>query len=342
MLARLAVTLAALATLMASAAQGLAASLEAGQYTALLTDLQSSPAMVAPPSVRNATLSWALGTSKPAAAATGAFLVQTSYEVEAFRGDGSTFWGSGIVPGAAQSCTLPAPDCPSGCQVRWRVRVAVNGTTWPWSPNQTMFTPPVAFGQVEAIWAPANATGAGPQFALFQATAPTVDDVSAATLYITAQGPADDTTEQGQQKLLGNYKLWVGDALLGMGPGRSVCDITNARSAPSLCPEGPSQAFDGYDILAALQASGTKLFVECYGYDMAKYNISRRMAAELVYEYSNGTVATVLSTAIPAAWQSYDADRLYLAKLWEAGGGGHSTSQVSSSGGGSWYYAPHE
>ena len=44
----------------------------------------------------------------------------------------------------------------------------------------------------------------------------------------------------------------------------------------------------------------------------------------------------------PLSWEGYDADTIFLGKLWEAGYGGHRKDANASSGGGAWYYYPHE
>ena len=96
--------------------------------------------------------------------------------------------------------------------------------------------------------------------------------------------------------------------------------------------------YDGWDVTALLERCSPpcEIFIESYGFDQPQFSISRRLLAELRLRYRDGTVAAPLARA--AAWASYDADAIYVGRLWAAGGGGHSTAQSSASGGGKWYY----
>ena len=92
--------------------------------------------------------------------------------------------------------------------------------------------------------------------------------------------------------------MWLGDSLLGMGPGRSKCDTLGAGRSPLLCPHGVETVFDGYDITQQLAAcagqsgdelerggedggggGGCELFIESYAFDQPAFNVTRRISA---------------------------------------------------------------
>lgn len=203
--------------------------------------------------------------------------------------------------------------------------------------------------------------------------------MESALLFLTGDGPAragtPEGTPMGTRPLLGAYKAWVGETLVGIGPGRSKCGLGGNGTkegleplSPILCPHGVERVFDGYDVTAILSNCGAScsLFIEAYGYDQPVSAtqpdaVYRRVAAELVVRYSDGTswnsahganlgnmhrggggIKSQAQPLSPVAWLGYDADAIFLQNLWEVGGGGHSHQQLGSSGGGAWYYAPHE
>ena len=258
------------------------------------------------------------------------------------------------------------------------------------SPPQRVFTPPHRWynaertAQVPSMWAPDNETnGTGPQFVLFRAQIPpqlttpeAASSYESALLFLTADSPGRaDTAPLGTRPLLSGYKAWVGGAesspntseisnstvLMGVGPGRSKCGLLGEELPTTICP-GPGaleHVFDGYDVLTTLKFfANVSLFIEAYGYDQPASSgqqaagvVSRRIAAELVLRFRNGTawssldggVGLTMEHVLPVKWQAYDADDIYLANLWAIGGGGHRTNnELGSSGGGSWYYYPHE
>jgi hypothetical protein len=248
----------------------------------------------------------------------------------------------------------------------WRARF---GGAADWSPDTTVFTTPWADGASTppGFWAPDNATKSGPQYAFFRAALPKPPhqpgggraEAATALLFVTADGPTRATGKPGGTRpLLGAYKAWVGDTLVGMGPGRSKCGNNpssgpQGTDSPALCPKGVSTVYDGIDVSAAARSCGVspcEIFIEAYGYDQptspTQLNaVIRRVAAELIITHPDGSRWSSVSGGANAnalQWQSYDADEIYLKELWAIGGGGHSKAQLSSSGGGAWYYYPHE
>eukprot|EP01050_Picozoa_sp_SAG11_P018783 SAG11_NODE_2894_length_2858_cov_1.730700_2_plen_818_part_00 len=318
----------------------------------LLTNLQIGPTMALPGS------SIACAFAHPAAAASAA-----PWELQLRSRTGAVL--ASAKPPAAAELTLPATD-EGGTMYTWRARF---GAASDWSPDTTVFTTPWPDGgsTPPGFWAPDNATKSGPQYAFFRAALPKPPPHSpggggaaaTALLFVTADGPARATGKpSGTRPLLGAYKAWVGDRLVGTGPGRSKCGnnpISGPQASKSavLCPRGVSAVYDGIDVSTALAACGgapCELFIEGYGYDQAAsptqpVAVIRRLAVELIVTYPDGSRWSSVGGgphAPPVRWQSYDADEIYLANLWAKGGGGHSKAQLSSSGGGSWYFYPHE
>jgi hypothetical protein len=318
----------------------------------LLTNLQIGPTMALPNS------SIACAFSHPAAAASG-----TPWELQLRSRAGAVL--ASASPPAAAELQLPAAD-KGGTVYSWRARFGAAD----WSPDTTVFTTPWADGSSTppGFWAPDNATKNGPQYALFRAALPDPPsqpggggaEAASALLFVTADGPTRATgSPGGTRPLLGAYKAWVGDTLVGTGPGRSKCgnNPTSGPRTPSsaLCPKGAETVYDGIDVsaaVAACSASPCEIFIEAYGYDQptspTQLNaVMRRVAAELIITHADGSRWSSVdgganAAAAPLKWQSYDADEIYMASLWARGGGGHSKAQLSSSGGGAWYYYPHE
>lgn len=312
--------------------------------------VQTSPAMVA--------------RSEPIAIAFSDALSQpdSKWEVTLRSRNGTvitTKSGSGV-----GKTTLPALGCHS-CLATWEARFGTAST----SPKQLVFTPALGWGDGSpaspAMWAPDNATKNGPQFALFKVDLPLTTThgsaaaVETALFFATADAPGRATGKPGGTRpILAGYKAWIGDTLVGMGPGRAKCGVVptsgpQAATSPGLCPSGAEHVFDGYDVTAAISAcrsTGCTITIEGYGYDQPisatqSTPIYRRVAAELVLQYADGTswsLNEASSKTSGGLWKALDADPIYLQNLWSIGGGGHIKNVLGSSGGGAWYYYPHE
>lgn len=312
--------------------------------------VQTSPAMVSPTAPIAVTF------------ADGRSQSETEWEVT-LRARNGTVLATKSGSGAGQA-TLPSLGC-HACLATWEARFG----SGPTSPKQVVFTP--AHGWADGnlapagMWAPDNATKDGPQFALLKVDLPAVAtlhsaaDVESALFFATADAPGRATGKPGGTRpILAGYKAWIGDTLVGMGPGRAKCGLVpsagpQATSSPGLCPAGVERVFDGYDVTAAIAAcrsSGCTVTVEAYGYDQPvsatqTEPIYRRVAAELVLQYADGTSWSLMEASAKSPdglWKAMDADPIYLQNLWAIGGGGHAKNVLGSSGGGAWYYYPHE
>eukprot|EP01043_Picozoa_sp_COSAG02_P049611 COSAG02_NODE_5000_length_4731_cov_1.894430_2_plen_440_part_00 len=352
MLLRLAVLLTVLVSALdfAPAATAAAASAATTSWLCYTQGVQTSPAMVSP----NASIvvTFADGISQSAA----------KWEVT-LRARNGTVLASKSGSGAGQA-TLPSLGC-HACLATWEARFGAGPT----SPKQVVFTP--AHGWADGnlapagMWAPDNATKDGPQFALLKADLPAASnldsaaEVESALFFATADAPARATGKPGGTRpILAGYKAWIGDMLIGMGPGRAKCGLVpssgaQATSSPGLCPAGVERVFDGYDVtsaIAACRSSGCTVTIEGYGYDQPVSStqtqpIYRRVAAELVLQYADGTSWSLTEASAKSSdglWKAMDADPIYLENLWAIGGGGHAKNVLGSSGGGAWYYYPHE
>ena len=104
--------------------------------------------------------------------------------------------------------------------------------------------------------------------------------------------------------LLANYKAWIGNekngwSFIGMGPGRSKCDVPSESGlqSPALCPNGIETIFDSYDVTSQVNTcidGPCEVFIEGYGYDQpgdaTLPPVIRRVVAELALVMRNGTV----------------------------------------------------
>ena len=309
------------------------------EWHALLANFQPSPAMVPP---GGATLvSWGWTTSL--------HTVQVSHAVSLYFVNGSLAWASGTVATASQQMVVHVPLC-DACLLSWTICITTTAGGTGCAPPQPVFTAPITFLSTP-LWAPNNETGGlGPQFTFLRAVLPSPPSstLASALIFITADGPGClNPADRGNKKLLAGYKLWMGSVhggfkLVGIGPGRSKCDTFGAGRSPQLCPGGIESVYDGYDVTSLLAECPRHcgVFIEAYGFDQHEFNVSRRVLVELRMRYTDGQVLSPLAAS--DAWSTYDADDVYLRRLWEVGGGGHSTAPSSSSGGGSWYYSPHE
>jgi hypothetical protein len=241
----------------------------------LLTNLQIGSTMALPNS------SIACAFSHPAAAASAA-----AWELQLRSSTGAVL--ATAKPPAAAELQLPATD-KGGTVYSWRARF---GAATDWSPDTTVFTTPWANGASTppGFWAPDNATKTGPQYAFFRAALPEpphqqlgIDSAEeaavSALLFVTADGPTRASSSPGGTRpLLGAYKAWVGDTLVGTGPGRSKCgnNPTSTKAgpdlSPALCPNGVETVYDGIDVTAAVAAcgAGCEIFIEAYGYDQVR------------------------------------------------------------------------
>jgi hypothetical protein len=211
---------------------------------------------------------WAVPASQPSVGAV---------RVQVFSLDGALAWDSAPVAVGAPGATpwslafgSAAPPLAPGAPFSWRAatRGAAADAWSAWSANATGATALTSFSAAP-IWAPAAApaTPAAPQFVLLRAVValPPGARVAAALAFATAQ-PQRSLNDHENGKLLGAYKLYVGGALVGAGPGRP------GRCGPQL-PDGadctPEHLFDTYNVTAAAAAAaqaggGLALALACF------------------------------------------------------------------------------
>jgi len=157
-------------------------------------------------------------------------------------------------------------------------------------------------------------------FHLLQTQLPTrAHPIVAAYAFATANPQPSVQGEVENAKLLGAYKLYLNDQLIGLGPGRPgrcgpVCPI---HGDPLPCTCTPEQVYDGFNVTDAVQA-GQPLSValQCFNYAPTGgvLNQTSKVLASLVVWYADGAVVHV-GTGLPgpdgARWVSFNADPYY-------------------------------
>jgi hypothetical protein len=169
-------------------------------------------------------------------------------------------------------------------------------------------------------------------------TIPAATSVVSALAFVTANPPTAE--EPGKlpstrpPKILSAYKLWVGGALLGTGPGRGRCP------PGVVCTSGHSggtteMVFDGYDATSAVSSaiertpSSFEVFASGFGLDQSAAGAfasgGPKVLFEMHLELSDNT--SMIVTSHPSTWDAHDADPVY---------------NPRGSSGCAWYYYPQE
>ena len=217
------------------------------------------------------------------------------------------------------------------------------------------------WGESSPMWSPPCPQGAAsaPEFAYFHSTltVPVAehDAVVSALAFATAEIPITlppygccGEAEQGS-KLLAGYKLFVGGAVIGIGPGRAECSAVAQGACLRQTP------YDGFDLTGLVQqqqqqqqqqawrqeqrgngsstASSAGVVVDVlihsYGQHQPSVNITQRVQFQLVVRLASGKVLTLGSGT---GWDAFDATSVYNPRGNSGGAFGR----------GYWYYAPHE
>jgi hypothetical protein len=181
-------------------------------------------------------------------------------------------WDSGTVTvgGSATPWSLPfggSADLVAATPFTWRVMVQaasapIGGADAPWSAwsdNATLVPGPApgaawALADVAPVWA--RNTSAELVLLRGSLRVPPGRSVAAAFAFATAQ-PQRSVGDEENGKLLGAYKLFVGGALVGLGPGRPgrcgpVCPVSHS---PGNCSCEPEHVYDVLDVTLALAAA---------------------------------------------------------------------------------------
>jgi hypothetical protein len=268
---------------------------------------------------RAPTLAWA---APPTQAA------QASYQLQVTElPSGMQLCDSGVVPGGVQSATVCGALKPaSSYSVRVRTTDGGGGggnATSDWSADCRFVT-----GMWDA-WAPsaapvwhANATAG---FVLLRWEGAVVDadsSLSSAVAYVTANPQGSVNGESENAKLLAAYRLYVGGALVGMGPGRQgrcgpVCPV---GGDPGACTCTREHVYDTYDVttlVAAATTGGSPLTLALQSYNQPPNparpaaNATSGVLMQLVLTFANGSTSSVF-TGPDAGWSAYNADGYYL------------------------------
>ena len=266
-------------------------------------------------------LSWALPPQPPSAPAPAPPALARAVIADA-RANGTVRFDSGwvVTPARLQQLLAPAAALPEAAVLQLTVAVADADTNaGPWSAPLLFFTSARPGGATWAasapVWAqPCGGGGGGgapspPAFALVRSDValPSSPPVASALVFATASPPIY-SDPWNVTKILGGYKLRVGGALVGIGPGHADC-------GPALLPTcNATQPVSGYDVsalAAAAQAAGAPLAIDvtAYALPQPEYGIAPGLQLALRVTFTNGGEDLVIGTTAGAgsAWSALDA-----------------------------------
>jgi hypothetical protein len=240
--------------------------------------------------------------------------IQTMLHVQLVDARNMTAFDSGLLAGDVPALPLPAETLQEARRYSWRVRVQGgpldSAPVWSaWSAYQLLVSSLASWSAVP-VWSPRNATGLQPLFAFLRRSVqwPLDRVLRTALLFITANPPSTGNAPNNgtdPPKVLAAYKVWVGQRLIGMGPGRPRC-------GPGACAYGlPEHMYDGFDVTSAMldqkaevQSDWTvDLFITGYGVTEPK------VAVDLRILFEDGSALAVRTG--DAEWHALDADPVY-------------------------------
>lgn len=263
------------------------------------------------------TLAWA---APPTQAA------QASYQLQVTElPSGTQLCDSGVVSGGVQAATVCGALKPASVYTV-RVRSTDGGggsnATSAWSADCRFVT-----GMWDA-WAPSaapvwhpNAT-AGFVLLRWEGAVPVAVDagspLSSAIAYVTANPQGSSNGESENAKLLAAYRLYVGGALVGMGPGRQgrcgpVCPVGGDPAACSCTREHVYDVYDVTPLVDAATAGGNPLALALQSYNQPPNparpasNATSGVLLQVVFTFANGSTSSVF-TGADAGWSAYNAD----------------------------------
>lgn len=263
--------------------------------------------------------------------------------VTLFTNTSTILWDSGYVNTSVSSLTYQGPSLAKATRYVWTV--VVMGTT---SSNSLLISTDSSTGEFVTglygstlnsstipLWVP-NSTIAYPMFAFLRCEATLLEDIStivSATTFITAAPTISvSQAEIDNSKLLGAYKLWINNALQGMGPGKiSRCGpLCPVQHASGVCNCQSEHIYDVRDITAAtMLASVNTITIAITGFNyppVPELYIDSRIMLEIIIEYSSGT-RQVIGTNTDT-WKAFDGTNY----MGPDGNFGMSA----------WYYSPRE
>jgi hypothetical protein len=221
---------------------------------------------------------------------------------------------SGVLGGDTPELRLPVTTLQEATRYSWRVRVqggpVISAPLWSeWSEYQP-FVSSLARWSAAPVWSPRNSSGLQPLFAFVRRSVVWSSDrlLRTALLYITANPPSTGNAPingTDPPKVLAAYKVWVGQRLIGMGPGR-------ARCGPGPCAYGlPEHMYDGFDVTDAMLEQKQQLrsnytvdvFIAGYGIEDPK------VAVDLRILFEDGGALTVRTG--DDNWDAVDADPVF-------------------------------
>jgi len=252
-------------------------------------------------------------------------VAQASYQLQVTVLPGGTqLCDSGVVASGAQSATLCGALQPSSSYlVRIRSTDGAGGNaTSDWSADCRFVT-----GLWDA-WAPSAApvwhANSSAAFVLLRWEGAVVDvdaTLSSAVAFVTANPQGSANGELENAKLLAAYRLYVGGALVGMGPGRQgrcgpVCPVGGDPGACSCTREHVYDTYDVTTLVAAATTGGSPLTLALQAYNQppnpahAATNATSGVLMQIVITFSNGSTSSVL-TGAGTGWSAYNADSYY-------------------------------
>lgn len=176
-----------------------------------------------------------------------------------------------------------------------------------------------------------------PQYAWFRSSLalPAHEEIVSALAFVSAEAPlsvesAENTEKWGLDrgsKILGGYKLFVGNRAVGVGPGRPRCAVVSQGACEKQTP------YDGFALRVPAGATDLEVEIHAYGRDQPTINLTQRVILQLVVRTKSGTV---LQLGTSDKWEAFDADCSACSLYRPTGNSG------GRFGAGYWYFYPHE
>jgi hypothetical protein len=176
----------------------------------------------------------------------------------------------------------------------------------------TFFTSLADTWEAKPIWAaPCSAgTRAGPplfnnttpDYAWFRSSLalPAGEEVVSALAFVSAEAPLSVESPEVTKafkwgldrgsKILGAYKLFVDDTIVGVGPGRPRCAAVSQGDCERQTP------YDGFALAVTPGATEIAVEIHAYGRDQPSINLTQRVIFQLVVRTKTGKVLQLASS----------------------------------------------
>ncbi len=176
----------------------------------------------------------------------------------------------------------------------------------------TFFTSLADTWEAKPIWAAPCSTGTragppwfnntSPDYAWFRSTlaVPAGEEVISALAFVSAEAPLSTESPEVTRafkwgldrgsKILGAYKLFINNAVVGVGPGRPRCAVVSQGDCERQTP------YDGFALTVKPGATEIAVEIHAYGRDQPSINLTQRVIFQLVVRTKTGKVLQLKSS----------------------------------------------